>query len=91
MRVKILDAWQWGLPVVSTPIGAEGIEVKDGANILLASDAREFADATMRLLRDPLLNNRLRTHGRAWVEERYSWRAAYRQVDQVYARLLNGR
>ena len=91
MRVKILDAWKWGLPVVSTPMGAEGIEVKAGANILLASDARAFADATLRLLRDASLNNRLRTQGRAWVEARYSWRAAYRQVDQVYARLLNGR
>ncbi len=36
MRVKILDAWLWGLPIVSTPIGAEGIEVVHGENILIA-------------------------------------------------------
>ncbi len=42
MRVKILDAWLWGLPIVSTPIGAEGIELRDGENILLAGDARRL-------------------------------------------------
>ena len=35
MRVKIPDAWCWGLPVVSTPIGAEGIDVRAGQNILI--------------------------------------------------------
>ncbi len=35
MRVKILDAWLWGLPIVSTSIGAEGIELADGEHILI--------------------------------------------------------
>jgi len=60
MRVKILDAWLWGLPIVSTPIGAEGIEMRDGENILLAEDAAAFAQATLRLLTDEGLNQRLR-------------------------------
>lgn len=88
MRVKILDAWLWGLPIVSTPIGAEGIEIRNGENILLAEDAEAFARATLRLLTDEGLNQRLRTAGRAWVESRYSWRQVYRQVDEVYERLL---
>jgi glycosyltransferase involved in cell wall biosynthesis len=91
MRVKILDAWMWALPVVSTPIGAEGIEVEAGKNILLAGDAPAFAEATLRLLRDAALNEGVRRAGRAWVEARYSWQAVYKQVDQVYARLLNDR
>ncbi len=88
MRVKILDAWLWGLPVVSTPLGAEGIALRDGENILLAADAPAFAAAVVRLLRDPDLNARLRRNGRAWVEQTYSWQAVYRQVDAVYAGLL---
>jgi glycosyltransferase involved in cell wall biosynthesis len=88
MRVKILDAWLWGLPTVSTPIGAEGIQVLDGENILMAEDAPAFAQATMSLLRDPELNQRLRANGRAWVEEHYAWRTVYGEVDRVYARLL---
>jgi polysaccharide biosynthesis protein PslH len=88
MRVKILDAWAWGLPVVSTPIGAEGIEVRDGENILLASDAPAFARATLRLLTHTELNQRLRSSGRSWVETHYSWQSVYAHVDGVYARLL---
>ena len=84
MRVKIVDGWMWGLPVISTPLGAEGIAYRDGDNILIARDAREFAQATIRLLTDEALNDRLRTAGRAWVEEHYGWRAVYRCVDDVY-------
>ena len=88
MRVKILDAWLWGLPVVSTPIGAEGIEVQDGDNILLAEDAATFAQATLRLLKDEALNRALRDNGRAWVEAHYGWQSVYEHVDRVYSRLL---
>jgi glycosyltransferase involved in cell wall biosynthesis len=88
MRVKILDAWLWGMPIVSTPIGAEGVETQDKENILIASDAPAFASATLRLLTDPALNQRLRNTGRAWVETRYAWRMVYQRVDQVYDRLL---
>lgn len=87
MRVKILDAWLWGLPIVSTPIGAEGINLRDGENILLAGDPEAFAAAVLRGLADPALNARLRSAGRAWVEEKYAWQAVYRRVDEVYARL----
>jgi glycosyltransferase involved in cell wall biosynthesis len=88
MRVKILDAWLWGMPVVSTPIGAEGIAIRDGENILIAADPGAFARATIRLLTEPDLNARLRAAGRAWVEEQYSWQAVYPQVDAVYAGLI---
>jgi glycosyltransferase involved in cell wall biosynthesis len=88
MRVKILDAWLWGLPIVSTPIGAEGIEVREEENILLARDAPDFAEAVVRLLTDAALNRRLRSGGRDWVEEKYAWSTVYRQIDKVYGRLL---
>lgn len=89
MRVKILDAWLWGLPIITTPIGAEGVALQDGENILIASDAHAFAAATLRCLADPALNARLRTAGRAWVEEKYAWQVVYRKVDEVYGRLLS--
>ena len=88
MRVKIVDGWVWGLPIVATPIGAEGIEVRDGENILIAADAAAFAAAVLQLLTDPDLNAHLRTAGRAWVAEKYAWQVAYRQVDALYARLI---
>jgi len=90
MRVKILDAWLWGLPVVSTAIGAEGIEIEPGASILIAADAGAFAEATWRVLTDQALNRRLRRAARSWVESRYAWQSVYPLVEQVYARLLDG-
>jgi glycosyltransferase involved in cell wall biosynthesis len=88
MRVKILDAWVRGLPIVSTRIGAEGIQYREGENILIAADAQAFSQACTKLLTDSALNHSLRTSGRTWVESHYSWEAVYRQVDEVYARLL---
>ena len=87
MRVKILDAWLWGLPVVSTLIGAEGIAVEEEKNILLADTPAGFAQAAVRLLTDRELNLSLRRAGRAWVESRYSWSAVYGEVGRVYERL----
>ena len=84
MRVKILDAWQWGLPVVSTRIGAEGIDVQPGENILLADDPADFAAAVVRVLNDDRLAQRLRHNGRCWVEEHYDWRQVYSQLSAIY-------
>jgi len=91
MRVKILDGWLWGLPIVATPIGAEGIDLRDGQNILIAGDPSSFAAATVRLLIDPALNRQLRVAGRRWVEQTYAWQVVYRRVDAVYAGLLRRR
>ncbi|GAB4515338.1 MAG: glycosyltransferase family 4 protein [Anaerolineae bacterium] len=91
MRVKILDAWLRGLPIVSTSIGAEGIEIRPGENILIADSAEAFAAQTVRLLVDESLNQRLRRSGREWVESQYAWSSVYRQVDEVYEKLLDHR
>jgi glycosyltransferase involved in cell wall biosynthesis len=88
MRVKIVDAWCWGAPVVSTSIGAEGIAVRDGENLLLADTATDFVEAVVRVVGDADLQARLRAAGRLWVEERYDWRRVYDAWDGVYGRLL---
>jgi glycosyltransferase involved in cell wall biosynthesis len=88
MRVKIVDAWCWALPVVSTAIGAEGIAVRPGENIVIADDPSAFARAVLHLLRDPELQAHLRANGRHWVEAHYDWRRAYSAWDDLYARLL---
>ncbi len=89
MRVKIVDAWGWGLPIVSTSIGAEGIDVQDGENILLGDTPEAFAKAVLRLLENPALGESLRANGRQWVEERYNWRTIYAQWDAVYEKVLS--
>ena len=49
MRVKILDAWSWGLPIASTTIGAEGITIHHEKDILIADTAQTFAQAVVRV------------------------------------------
>ncbi|MFN8062103.1 MAG: glycosyltransferase family 4 protein [Vicinamibacterales bacterium] len=84
MRVKILDAWCWAMPVVSTTVGAEGIRTTDGDTILLADDADAFAVRVIRVLREPALARRLAENGRAAAESLYDWRTTYSAWDAVY-------
>jgi polysaccharide biosynthesis protein PslH len=71
-RYKILEALALGRPVVTTPLGCEGLDVRDGEH-LLVRDIDGFAEAIVQLLNDPELGARLGRAGRALVEQRYSW------------------
>jgi glycosyltransferase involved in cell wall biosynthesis len=85
MRVKILDAWCWGLPVVTTHIGAEGISVHDGDDALVADTPGAFAEAVVRVFQEPDLAARLSVAGRHSVEAHYDWRKRYHEWDRVFA------
>jgi glycosyltransferase involved in cell wall biosynthesis len=85
MRVKILDAWRWGLPIVSTGIGAEGIQVTSGEDMLIADTSGDFAAATVALLRDAGAGRRLADAGFSTLSRRYDWQRVYPQWDQIYA------
>ena len=86
MRVKIVEAMLWGIPIVTTSIGCEGIDVVHGKHVLIADDPTQFADLIARVLSEPDLAARLAEESRRLVEERYSWQTAYRQLDTVYAK-----
>lgn len=72
-RVKVLESMAMGVPVVSTPLGCEGLDVSDGASALLADSDRAFADAVLRVLTTEGVRAGLVAAGRA-VAERYDWR-----------------
>ena len=84
MRVKILDAWCWGLPVVSTSLGAEGIRGVAGENLLLADDPDSFAESVIRVMQNREFARRLSVNGRATTESFYDWRKVYTAWDQIY-------
>ena len=84
MRVKIIDAWAWGLPIVSTTIGAEGIDYQHGENILIGDSEAEFAAHVIRLCEDSALACRLARCGRQTAEQQYEWRQVYGAWEQVY-------
>lgn len=88
-RIKILEAFGRDLPVVSTSIGAAGLEVRDGAHLLLADDPAAFAAACLRLKRDDRLASRLATNAAQLVAERYSPEAVAAALAAAYAKRLS--
>ena len=80
-RFKIIEAWAAGRAVVSTSIGAEGLPARDGENIRLADDARNFADAVSRLLASPDLRRQLGQAGRALFEAEFTWESTWKRLD----------
>ncbi len=62
-----------GLPVVSTTVGAQGLEVSDGAELMLADAPEEFVRKCVQLLGDAPLRERMAVAGRRLAEEKYSW------------------
>lgn len=80
-RLKILEGLSFGIPTVSTSVGAEGIELTDNHDILLADDVQGFADAVVRLLRDAELRRKLSFNGRQLVEQCYSWQTVGRNLN----------
>jgi glycosyltransferase involved in cell wall biosynthesis len=89
-RLKILDAWSMGKAIVSTSIGCEGLETRDGHNVLIRDDAKGFADAVVQILSDQELRNRLGREGRATVEKYYAWPIVGRHLSSIYMELIEG-
>lgn len=87
-RVKILDSMAWGLPVVSTTMGVEGIDAADGQHLLVRDGAEEFAEAVVQLLTDAALWVRLRSAGGALVRERYSWDKVFAPMEDALIELI---
>jgi len=70
LKGKIGQSLAWGLPLVTTAVGAEGMGLQDGEHALLADDPRPFADAVVRLYEDAALWARLSERGRRHVDAR---------------------
>ncbi len=87
-RLKILEAMGMGRPVVSTTIGAEGLEVVDGKHILIGDNRETFAAHTVRLLKDRQLYTNIVAQARQLVVSRYDWDALADQMNVIYDELV---
>jgi glycosyltransferase involved in cell wall biosynthesis len=85
MRVRILEAFARGIPVVTTSVGLEGIDAKPGEEILVEDTAERYAVAVVQLLKDLTLQTRLAANGRRFVETYYDWQVVLRKLDDIYA------
>ena len=87
-RLKIVEAMAMGKPIVSTPLGAEGIEAVPGRDLLIADEPAAFADAVNRLLAEPDLAGRIGQSARQLAIDRYGWGEAARALEGFYRRIL---
>jgi polysaccharide biosynthesis protein PslH len=83
-RLKILEAMAAGVPVISTALGAEGIEATNGKDILIAESSDDFLASIMRLASAPDLAQLLSEGGRALVATHYDWPALGEKLFQVH-------
>ena len=86
-RLKILEALAMGKAIVSTSVGAEGLDLKDGEEIFIADAPTAFADAVTRLLTDASLRRRVGENGRARVEQDYDWRSIGEKLHNLYTKI----
>lgn len=82
-RLKIFESMAAGVPVVSTTIGAEGLPVEPGSQILIADDPASFADACLRLMEDPAACARMAEAAREMVAARFSWEAVSLEFERL--------
>jgi polysaccharide biosynthesis protein PslH len=90
-RLKILEAMAMGKAVVSTALGAEGLDVVPERDLLVADDPEAFVAQIGRLLDDPGLGRRIGASARRLVTSRYSWKAAVEGLSRFYAELIESR
>jgi sugar transferase (PEP-CTERM/EpsH1 system associated) len=90
-RIKIFEAMASGVPVVSTTVGAEGLRVEDGRNILLADTPQTFAEAVVKLLSNASTAREIATAARNLVTQSNDWKIVARQFAEICLRTVSNR
>jgi polysaccharide biosynthesis protein PslH len=88
-RLKIFEAMAMGKALISTSIGAEGLAVENGRDLLLADDATSFADAVILLLRDAAMRHKIE-QAAVRLAVQYDWSQVVKQFAAVLGQLMSG-
>ncbi len=88
MQTKNLEAMAMGVPVVTTSVGAAGIdEATPGRDLLVADEPKEFAAKVIQLLEDRQLRQEIGHNGRRLVEDKYNWDSVVSRLDRIYEQI----
>jgi glycosyltransferase involved in cell wall biosynthesis len=82
-RGKILEAMAMGMPIVTTSLGAEGVDAASGEDMLIVDDPEGFAAAVVRLMEDASTCERLGERARSLAVDRFSWEKGVEELERV--------
>ncbi len=86
-RYKVLEAMATSTPVVTTKLGAEGLQLKPGKHVLIGNNSQKLADLTSKLLLDTKLQKKLAISAKAHVQKHYNWEAISNDLDKLYRQI----
>jgi len=89
IQVKNLEAMATGVPVVTTPIGALGLEAKPGQDLFVADTPKEFANRVIHLIESRDLRQSIGNAGRQVVEAKYNWPILVQRLESVYSQICS--
>ena len=87
MRIKMIEGMAYAKPIVSTKIGAEGIEVTSSKNCLLADNADDFANAVIEVLSNNEKRKTLQNEARNFIEQHFENNTLVKQLVDFYKTL----
>ncbi|MGB9882905.1 MAG: glycosyltransferase family 4 protein [Microgenomates group bacterium] len=83
-RLKILAAMASGIPVISTPTGISGLDLKDNDNVLIAQTPEEFIKAIKKVINNKNLYQKIRKNAYSLIKEKYNWQTIAKKLELVY-------
>jgi len=86
-RLKVLEAMAMGIPIVSTSIGAQGINYTDGVNVCIADDAKMFYEKVIYMLKEKEIAEAIASSARELVTSTYSWDSIGKKLEYVYEKI----
>jgi glycosyltransferase involved in cell wall biosynthesis len=89
IKVKILDAMYRGIPCVTTSIGVEGLQIKNGKELMIADDEQNFAKYVAELLTDKILWENLNTNSRKLAADKYTWQKMLEEHFKDMEKVIN--
>lgn len=81
---KILESMSCGTPVITSPLGNEGMNAKNGDEIIICNKPEEFANKTLTLLSDDYMYEKLSRNGRKFIEKNFDWKNIAEKLDSIY-------
>ena len=84
LQVKHLEAMATGLPIVTTPLGASGLEGTWGEHLCVAETPKDFANRTIQLIQNSHMRRRIGKSGQNLVRHKYNWHVLGQQLENVY-------